>query len=588
MILKLVSSQFVGTLTLLLAVLLRAASPASSQEERPSERTFFAPVVVSVVNVEVLVTDGAGRPVAGLTSEDFEIFEDSESVEITHFYAAPVVVGGGLNAAPPVSLEAEADQDLYLTIVMIDNNLAPVNRRRSLDALSDFLPRLPANSYVMLARCTGELQIQQPFTNDRRQLQLALGQLRGAGSTSLSVEEDRIRREMQTLAEQNPPSGNSPLPDDRRLRPLEMGDFSSSSALSYVHHIKAYAAATTAQTEETILHLRKIIRSVAGLHGRKVILVVSDGIDASPGADLFHDWEQVFSYVANATNINPNIEAQRFDLSQPVTELTENANADRVTIHAITSRGKGVVTSSGADREGGVTIGTGFDTEARIKGSRADVLLAKVTGGHALVNDRRLGRQMNAFAEELGSYYSLGYRPPHAGDGRYHRIRVRVKEDGRLSLRYREGYKDVRGAGRIADRTLTAAILGLTENPLGVSVDYRDQQPREDGLYLVTIVVRVPLSRLSLLPQPAKHEGKVSIIIAIRDEQGNLAERERREYPVKIPHDQFLSALQEHAEFIMGLVMRQGSQRVAIGVRDELGNVDSTVTVDVHVGELSL
>ena len=587
MILKLISSQFVGTLTLLLAVLLGAVSPASSQEEHPSERTFFAPVVVSVVNVEVLVTDGGGLPVAGLTSEDFEIFEDGEPVEITHFHAAPMVVGGGLSAAPPVSPEAEADQDLYLTIVMIDNNLTPVNRRRSLDALSGFLPRLPANSYVMLARCTGELQIRQPFTNDRGQLQLALGQLRGAGSTSLSAEEDRIRREMQTLAEQNPPSGNSALPDDRRLRPLEMGDFSSSSALSYVHHIKAYAAATTAQTEETILHLQQIIRSVAGLHGRKVVLVVSDGIDASPGADLFHDWEQVFSYVANATNINPSIEAQQFDLSQPVTELAENANADRVTIHAITSRGKGVTTSSGADREGGVTIGTGFDTEAQVKGSRADVLLAKVTGGHALVNDRRLGRQMNAFAEELGSYYSLGYRPPHAGDGRYHRIRVRVKED-KLSLRYREGYEDVRGAGRIADRTLTAAILGLTENPLGVSIDHRDQQPREDGLYLVTIVVRVPLSQLSLLPQPAEHEGKVSIIIAVRDEQGNLAEMERREYPVKIPHDQFLSALQEHAEFIMGLVMREGSQRIAIGVRDELGNVDSTLTVDVHVGELSL
>jgi VWFA-related protein len=587
MILKLISSQFVGTLTLLLAVLLGAASPASSQEEHPSERTFFAPVVVSVINVEVVVTDGAGRPVVGLTLEDFEIFEDGEPVEITHFHAAPVVVGGGLSAAPPVSPEAEADQDLYLTIVMIDNNLTPVNRRRSLDALSDFLPRLPANSYVMLVRCTGRFNIVQPFINDRNQLRSALEDLRRAGSTSLSAEEDRIRREMQTLAEQITPSGTSQLPDDRRLRPLEMGDFNSSSALSYVHHIKAYAAATSAQTEELILHLRRLIRSVAGLHGRKVVLVVSDGIDASPGANLFHDWEQVFSYIANATNINPTIEAQRFDLSEPLTELAENANADKVTFYAITSRKKGVMASSGADREGGVTIGTGFDTEAQIKGGRADVLLAKVTGGRALVIDRRLGRQMNGLAEELGTYYSLGYRPQHAGDGRYHRIRVRVRGD-KLSLRYREGYEDVSGADRITDRTLTAAILGLTENPLGVSVDYRDQQHREDGLYLVPIVVRLPLSQLSLLPQPAEHEGKVSITVAVMDEQGNLAEMERREFPVKIPHNQFPAALQEHAEFIMELVMRKGTQRVAIGVRDELGNVDSTLTIDLDVGELSL
>jgi len=577
----------VGTVTVALAVLVGAASPASSQEVSPSERAFFAPVVVSVVNVEVLVTDGAGRPVADLTSEDFDIFEDGEAVEITHFYAAPGVVSNSLPTAPPISPDAEADQDLYLTIVMVDNNLSPANRRRSLDVLGDFLPRLPGNSFVMLARCTGELQIVQPFTDDREKLQATLEELRTAGSTSLSAEADRIRREMQTVAEQNPPSGNSALPDDRRLRPLEMGDFSSSSALSYVQHIKAYAASSSAQTEETLVHLRRIIRSVAGLHGRKALLVVSDGIEASPGSGLFQDWEQIFSYVANATNVNPSIEAQQFDLSQLITGLAENANADRVTIHAITSQGKGVLTSSGADHEGGVTIGTGIATGAQVKGSRADVLLANVTGGRALLNDRRLGRQINALAEELGAYYSLGYRPPHGGDGKYHRIRVRSTGE-KLVLRYRDGYEDVRGAGRISDRTLTAAILGLTENPLGVSVSYRDQQPRGDGLFLVPIVVRVPLSQLSLLPQPAEHEGKVSIIIAVRDERGSLAEMERREYPVKIPHDQFLSALQEHAEFIMGLVMRQGTQRVAVGVRDELGNVDSTLTIDVNVGELSL
>ena len=131
-------------------------------------------------------------------------------------------------------------------------------------------------------------------------------------------------------------------------------------------------------------------------------------------------------------------------------------------------------------------------------------------------------------------------------------------------------------------------MLGLTENPLGVSVDTQEQQPREDGFFLVPIVVRVPLSQLSLLPQTTEHKGKVSIIIAVKDEQGGLAEMERREYPVEIPHDQFLSALQQNAEFIMGLLMRQGTQRIAVGVRDELGNVDSTMTIDIDVGEISL
>ena len=46
--------------------------------------------------------------------------------------------------------------------------------------------------------------------------------------------------------------------------------------------------------------------------------------------------------------------------------------------------------------------------------------------------------------------------------------------------------------------------------------------------------------------------------------------------------------LQQHAEFILGLAMREGPQRVAVGVRDELGNVDSTLTVELNVGEVNL
>ena len=572
---------------MLVATLSGMAPPAVCQDESPSERTFFAPVEVSVINVEVLVTDRRGRPVADLTSGDFEVFEDGEPVGITHFHAAPGVISKGASSTAPISPEAEADQDLYLTVVFVDNHLSVANKRRSLEVLGAFLPQIPANSYVMMARCTGQLQIIQPFTNDRKKLQDALQKLGTLGSTDLSGEADRIRREMQTLAEQNPPSGSSALPDDRRLRPLEMSDFSSASALNYIQHIKAYSAAAKAQTEETFVQLQQVIRSVAGLHGRRVVLVISDGIESNPGAELFNEWEQIFSYVATATNINPSLEAQQFDLTVPLTEMAQTANADRITVHAITTKGRGLTASSGADREGGVTIGTGLETEGQLRPRQADVFLSEVTGGRMMVNDRKLGRQMSALAEELGSYYSLGYRPTHGGDGDYHRIRVTVRGD-RLSIRHRDGYEDVRGAGRIADRTLTAAVLGLTENPLGVSVDCREQEPREEGLYLVPVVVRVPLSQLSMLPQPAEHEGKVSIIIVVRDQQGGLAEMERREYPIKIPHEQFLSALQDHAEFIMGLLMRPGSQRIAVGVRDELGNVDSTLTVDVNVGEIAL
>ena len=175
----------------LLAAVLGSASTVIGQEPPPSERTFFEPVDVSVVDLEVLVTDSAGRAVTGLTSADFEVFEDGERVEITHFYAAPGVVSAGLNATPPITPEEEADQDLYLAIVVVDSNLGQANRKRSLNAVSEFLPRLPRNTYVMLARCTGQLQILQPFTNDQGQLRSVLERMRTMASAVVTRSSDR-------------------------------------------------------------------------------------------------------------------------------------------------------------------------------------------------------------------------------------------------------------------------------------------------------------------------------------------------------------------------------------------------------------
>ena len=62
-----------------------------AQESDQPQATFFAPLNVPLISVEVYVSDRAGRPIPGLTLEDFEIFEDGKPVSISHFYAAPGV-----------------------------------------------------------------------------------------------------------------------------------------------------------------------------------------------------------------------------------------------------------------------------------------------------------------------------------------------------------------------------------------------------------------------------------------------------------------------------------------------------------------
>src|SRR5687768_2206850 len=61
--------------TIVLSLLVASPLPAQLAES----------IEVRVVNVDVVVTDKSGKPVAGLTVDDFEILEDGKRQKITNF-----------------------------------------------------------------------------------------------------------------------------------------------------------------------------------------------------------------------------------------------------------------------------------------------------------------------------------------------------------------------------------------------------------------------------------------------------------------------------------------------------------------------
>ena len=99
-----------GVICLGLAAAIGVAAVGAQESDQPLA-TFFAPLNVPLVSVEVYASDRAGRPMPGLTLEDFEIFEDGKPVSISHFYAAP-----GLTEAAGVTegTQEEVDPSDYL------------------------------------------------------------------------------------------------------------------------------------------------------------------------------------------------------------------------------------------------------------------------------------------------------------------------------------------------------------------------------------------------------------------------------------------------------------------------------------------
>src|SRR5689334_15008526 len=104
---------------------LAASAPTTTASAGGGGETYYESIDVDVVNVEVVATDRSGRPVAGLTRGDFELYEDGKPVAVTNFLssvedalAAGRPVGGPDGTIAPAT--RSADQALSFA-VFVDN-----------------------------------------------------------------------------------------------------------------------------------------------------------------------------------------------------------------------------------------------------------------------------------------------------------------------------------------------------------------------------------------------------------------------------------------------------------------------------------
>ncbi|MFV2071998.1 MAG: VWA domain-containing protein [Thermoanaerobaculales bacterium] len=553
-----------------------AVAAVGAQESNQPRATFFAPLDVPLVSVDVYASDRGGKPMPGLTLEDFEIFEDGKPVSISHFYAAPGVTETGREDVTPgdPAVESAPAQDLYLVIYFDDTNLSRGRRQSAIEHLRGFLTsELPPDLRVMLVRYDGHLNVEQEFTEETDEVVRALEFVRRSGSLTRQLDESRILREMENANNAAAMSGRS------STMMLE------TAGGSLLQEIGSYVDQTVQRTRTGIANQKRLIRSLSGLSGRKAMLLVSDGVEARPGELLYRAWGEAFGSVP-AFRIDSRrafLMAARNDLGNDFDELARFANGHRVSYYNLSAMDVGRARASSAEAR--LMDRQGLAIE---QGMSEDVTLGHVagtTGGRTLVNSPALAGQLDEVAVELASYYSLAFKPLHVGDGKYHRLEVKVKRTG-VHVRHREGYLDVPVAERITDRTMAAAIHGVTDNPLGIAVATNGEiTPRKDGTYLVPVIITVPIGQLVLIPAAREHQGRLSIHLTVRDWRGDLSAPIRREYPVRIPNSALTTALGQSAGFTLRLAVGSGRQRIAVGLRDEIALTESITFLEIEVGD---
>ena len=211
--------------------------------------------------------------------------------------------------------------------------------------------------------------------------------------------------------------------------------------------------------------------------------------------------------------------------------------------------------------------------------------LADGTGGLAVVNAIGPGPILARMCDDFGAYYSLGFVPPGKRDGRNRRLQVTVRGRRDLTVRHRDGRRERPERERMRDRTLAALLLDPGSNPLEVTLDFGRETKNAKGQLEVEVLVKFPLARLVLLPHGNVHEGKLSLWVSARDGHGRTSPVQEIAIPIRVPNEQLLTALGQTGAYKMPLVLRPEEHRIAVALRDELGNVDSAIAASFTPGQ---
>ncbi len=204
--------------------------------------------------------------------------------------------------------------------------------------------------------------------------------------------------------------------------------------------------------------------------------------------------------------------------------------------------------------------------------------LAESTGGRAFTASPGLAAKLASAATELRTYYSLGYEPPRAVPGGYHRLEVRLSRPG-LVVRHRHGVRERNPAESASDAAIAALVGEPPANAFGlrVRIGTADKQASRARRKLTPIFVEIPLGALLLLPELAAHRGQVDFTFALIDEHEGLTRTESKRLDFSIPNERLVQALAEYITYEVEFPIAKGSYRLSVVAVDRIGGEHSTV-----------
>jgi VWFA-related protein len=540
-----------------IAALLTATTLFAQQQPPQTELPKLSETIdVRVISVDVVVTDKKGNPITGLKKEDFQLYENSVPKTITNFYevegakARNVVVASqpGVQASAPAPQPAreEIPENLRRRIIFFVDNLSlmPFNRNRVFKEMKEFAKNiLRPGDEAMVATWNRSMKVRVNFTRDPVLIQQTLDII--AGESALGVSNRSEARDVQ-----------------KRI----------SDATSYdeaVADARGYAQSVEHDLRQTVESLTGMMSTLAGVEGKKVLVLTTEGFQMQPGREMFTMIDEVGrqkGWTASSTMM----EGMSFDANSLIQDIARTANANGITLYAIHAGGLGQV-NEGMSAENSQPIPYSVMQAASSNSTDSLQLISELTGGLASVNTNNYAQAFKNIQRDLDSYYSIGYRAGTERVDRQRSIDVRINNKNYI-VRNRETFVEKSTFAEMNDRVIANLLYKTKANDLKILVKMGQPKPQED-LFRVPIEIQIPMESLTLLPQGERYMGGFSVYIAVANKDGDMSDVARRQHQVSVPSADYPKIKGKYYTFAVDMLMEPGPNRVSVGVVDDVSNV---------------
>lgn len=558
--------------------------PNRTQEQQAKEEQLR--VETQIVQIDVVVADKAGKLVADLRREDFQLFEDGKPQELAFFSVGTVArPARWLTSAPdkrksneaekPVPT-AELDSGRHIVLAIDDLHLSAGNLMQAKQSLMRFVEQqLAGSDQVALITTSGALGMYEQFTTDRESLRRAINRLSVRERTvTTGMDIPRITPYQAELIERNDQDALNiavnelvarlNLPRDMAVREVQ-------------GKARLIVAENTNVTTATLGTLENVIRGLKPLNGRKIIVLLSDGFLLGLGTG----------------------QGRESDMHR----ITDAATRSGAVIYSLDARGL-IATPPGGDasQPGGFIDQTGArdridraSMEAQRDGLNA---LAYDTGGFAVFNNNDLNIGFQKVLADNETYYVLAYEPVTIWrDGRFHKIEVKIKDRPELKVRTRKGYlaPDEKAERKATEKTEKAAeklskksvqeqekkaqevrfaeintalgsLFPLRGIPVEMTADYIEAE--ETGP-LAIITAQIDATTLKFESVGDRHEGIVEVVTMIYNEKGDVTSDLVDRLDMKLRQESLERVRRSGIRYSKSYQLKPGFYQVRMAIRQE-------------------